>query len=225
MINFHECKFCLTKFLSEAKFRKHECILMKRDKAMRSPSGIAAYNFYDIWMKAKGYAVRNKMQFMESKYFNIFMKFTTFSRQVALPGMETFIKYMVELDIDPKDWCQDIVYDHYMKHFDKLFSPEEQFEISQDTMAELSKILECKIDEVFLYIDPGSLLQIVQAKKLSPWFLLCSHKFRSFVKSELTMEQQIFLEKYIEPKKWRNILKEDQNRILSFEKKVRKLGL
>lgn len=224
-MNYLECPHCLKKFTKEGFFKKHQCQQMIRHELMRKPIGLKAYEFYCQWLKAKGFMVHSKDQFMDSRSFKPFINFSKYSTRMALPAKNTFIKHMVELDVSPKDWTNKLVYDHYMKSFDTLLTPEEQFEVSVDTLYELSRIYECEVHEIFLFMDASDLIRIVQAKKLTPWFLLHSKQFQKFVQLELTREQKILLEKVINPVKWEKIFKMYPKKITKFRERVVKLGL
>ena len=198
----HQCKYCLKNFTREIYLKKHECEPMRRHQMLKTNRGISAYNSYAEWIKCKGYRAATHDSFIESKFFKPFMRFAKFSQKVALPGKDKFIEYMAELDVEPKDWCKPIIYEHYISEHENLFTPDEQAGLTVDTVFELSRIFECETGEVFQYIEPSSLIQIIQAKKMSPWVLLCSKKFGWFVKNEMTREQKVLMERYMDPDKW-----------------------
>lgn len=225
MSDYLECKYCLKKFVREASFKKHECRQMQRAKLLRTPNGMTAYDYYCMWKRKKGHRVYGEDQFLDSKYFIAFFNFVKFSRKMALPGVEQFIELMVELDIAPKDWCLRIVYDHYMGMFDAIHSPDAQAQISRDTMKELARIFDCDTSDIFLHIEPSALIRVVQARKLSPWFLLLSSKFMWFMNNEMTREQQILLKKYVSPAKWRVKFEQEPAEVKKIKQYVRDMGL
>lgn len=225
MINYYECKYCLQKFVSERNYKKHRCKQMERAALMKKPTGMAAYQSFCDWRKAKGFNVHNKEQFMDSKLFNSFVKFTLFSKKIALPAKDRFIKYMVELDISPRDWTNHIVYKHYIEEFDNIFTIEEQVELTIDTIFELSKIFDCDTSEVFDHMEAADLVKIVQAKKMSPWFLLFSSNFFAFLKTGMNSEQRAMLESYIDPVVWEKKLKANISKTKKIKQYVRALGL
>ncbi len=201
-MNYFECEYCLKKFVKEGFFKKHTCKEMLKHKLMRKPIGLQAYNHYSTWLKLKGIREYSVEQFIDSKLFKPFIEFSQFSTRMALPGKVHFISYMIEMDIHPKDWVNTMVYDHYIKNLDNIMSPEEQFDETVDTVMELSKIYECKPNHIFRYIEPSDLIRLIQAKKLSPWFLLNSKVFHNFVLTEMTREQKALLQQQIGPSKW-----------------------
>lgn len=225
MSGYFECKYCNKKFVREANFKKHECRTMKRLKELRTPTGMAAYDYYKLWKSQRAFSVNNELEFVESRYYTAFINFAQFCRKVALPGIDKFIEYMIKKDIQPKDWSQHIVYQHYMEVFDELHDPEQQVDISKNTVQELARIFECDTSSIFLHMEPSALIRIIQAKKFSPWFLLSSSKFKWFVNNEMTREQQIILQKYIDPVQWRRKLEHKPALHEKITKHVRTLGL
>ena len=224
-MNYFECKYCLKKFKRESFFKKHQCEQMVKEKLMQKTVGLNAYGFYCDWLKLMKFKTHGREQFMDSRLFKPFINFARFSTRMALPAKDKFLEHMVELKIHPKDWTNTLVYDHYIECLDHLLTPEEHFDISVDTIYELSKIYECKPNEIFLFMEPADIIRIVQAKKLSPWFLSNSRAYKKFVSVELTREQQILLEKYVNPVKWDQIFEDNPKEVARFSKRVKELGL
>jgi hypothetical protein len=224
-MSYYECDFCSKKYVSKGHFTRHDCEEMRRNKYLKTAKGIAAYETYTTWMKTKGYMNRGKQQFADSKYYTSIVKFMAFSHKMALPGRERFIEYMAELDIFPKDWSSNLVYDHYMAEFDTLLTPDEQASITVDTVFELGRIFECAPDDVFLHIDPNSLIKVVQAKKLSPWVLLFSSKFKWFMAHEMTREQRVLLQQYVNPHRWDSIFNVYPAEVDKMKTYVKALGI
>ena len=224
-MSFYECEFCGKKYVSEGHYKKHECEQMRRHNHLKTPKGVAAYEAYSAWLNAKGYANRGTEQFMESRYYTSFVKFIDFSQRMALPAKDIFIRYMAKIDMLPKDWTSNLVYDHYIDEFDTLLSPDEQASVTVDTIFELARNFECDPDDVFLYLEANSLIKIVQAKKMSPWVLMFSPKFRWFMSHEMTREQRILLEQYVKPERWEAIFNTHPDEVDKMKTYVRALGI
>ena len=224
-MSYYECEYCSKKYVSKGHFTKHKCEEMRRAKLLKTAKGMAAYEAYSSWMKAKGYMNRGQQQFIDSRHFIPFERFLVFAKRMALPGRERFITYMAELDIFPKDWSSNLVYDHYIEEFDTLLTPNEQANITVDTVFELANNFECDPDDVFLYLNANDLIKIVQAKKMSPWVLLFSSKFHWFMQEQMTREQRVLLQVYVNPSRWDsifNVHSEDVDRMKTY---VKALGI
>lgn len=225
MKNYYECKHCLKKYVNKNAYEKHECKQMQRKKLLKTPIGMEAFESYRKWMNTQKRPRPDKEQFIDSKFFVSFYKFSKFSNKVALPGKDKFIEYMVKLDIAPKDWSQNLVYDHYIQEFEHLHTPEEQANISVDTVFELANIFECEPNEIFMYIEPTALIRVVQAKKLSPWFLLVSSKFLWFLENEMTREQRTIIKQYLPVGKWSTLFDKHPEVVKKIKAYVRALEL
>jgi hypothetical protein len=224
-MSYFECKYCLKKFKREGAFKKHECESMKRHAMFRTKRGLVAYADYSTWLGVKGFRNYGEEHFMDSKFFVSFIKFEIFSSKIALPCKKKFIEYMVELDIAPKDWANKQVYDHYIEEYETLLSPEEQATVCIETIHTLAQIFECEAHEVFLYIEPASVIQIVQAKKFSPWILLFSKRFKWLVNDEMTIEQRLILGKFIDYDKWGRTFERHPEEVEKMKTYVKALNL
>lgn len=201
---YFECTYCLKKYTSEPHFKKHECKEMRVHKLLNSPLGLAAYDCYCTWRKANGYAEISKERFGESKLLTSFVKFIKFANRVALPHRERFIKYMVELTVHPKDWTNNMIYEHYLEKFDVLVPPREQADQTVQTFYELSSIFNCTLPEVYDHMEPDTLTRLVQARKLSPWILMFSRGFHLYMRHSMTREQRALLETHVDAKQWKD---------------------
>ncbi len=224
-MNTFECKYCLHPFKRESTFKKHKCKLMKRYALARTPSGIVAFDDYTKWIGAKGYISHDLDMFVNSSFFVSFVKFAAFSKRIALPSKLKFIQYMASRNIYPKDWSSEIVYKHYIDQYESILTPDEQVAVTVDTVFELARIFECDSTEIFEHIEPSSLIQIVQAKKLSPWILLFSNTFLNFVNSDMNIEQRVMLGNIIDYKSWGKVFKQHPKMVAKMKKYVKALRL
>jgi hypothetical protein len=222
---YFECKHCLKKFISERYYNKHECEQMKRFKLLGTNRGSIAYSCYCSWATHKGYRKPTVDHFIDSRKFKAFFRFIEFSNKMALPARDRYIEYMTSLGINPVDWTKKIVYEHYITEFDNIFSPEDQAAITVDTVFELARIYECETDDIFTYMEANTLLQLVQAKKLSPWVLLFSNKFISFIQNDMTREQRIMLKTNMDITSWEVIFKKSVKTAKKMQTYVNALGI
>jgi hypothetical protein len=198
---------------------------MKRFNLLGTNKGSIAYKCYCTWASAKGYRKPTPENFIDARVFNAFFRFITFSNKMALPARDRYIKYMTELGINPNDFSSKIVYEHYISEFNNIFSPEEQAQISVDTIFELSRIYECDTGDVFKYMEANTLIQLVQAKKLSPWVLLFSDKFLTFIQNDMTREQRIMLKTYIDIDAWGKLFKQSSKQAVKMKSYTSALGI
>lgn len=216
----HECKYCSTKFVSEVRFKKHECEQMKKAAALETRKGQAAFFAYKEWLRMRGYREPSKETFLNSRYFTSFMEFNAWAGKVQIPDRIGYMKYATKLGLLPGSWKSADVYESYMAEFDKLYSPLRQVEITCDTLSELSRVIECKPNEIFNYLYAGEVMKLIQSRKMSPWLLLYSQSFLSFLRHRVSKEERILINGVINIDQWREKFKKDPESA----KKIRQLA-
>ena len=178
------CAFCEHDFQSEVVFMKHRCKEKARHDELRSPLGQAAYSYYAHWMKAQRHSVPAIDNFSASKFYTTFIKFAEYATRTRLPNVMRFIEVMVENDkVPPSLWCRDSVYAMYLQGYDAAVPPEKQFVASYDTLVEMAGDLRADLKDVFPAIGVETLINLIQKKKLSHWFLLASDAFKTYLRS------------------------------------------
>lgn len=183
------CEFCSHDFASERTFMKHRCRERERIDELRGPIGQAAYAYYSDWMKLNRRSVPPMETFASSILYNAFIKFASHVKRVNMPNPDGFVKAMVENgNVQPVLWCRDNVYAMYLQGYDKVVSPTQQFLNSVDVVMEYAKEYDCEPKAVFEQVGIAKILDLVQKRKLSPWFLVSSGAFRSYMKSRPEME-------------------------------------
>ena len=183
------CEFCEHDFASERVFMKHQCKERLRIEELRSPAGQTAYATYSEWMKLNKRSVPPMETFASSSYYNAFIKFGNHVRRVNMPNVSGFIRAMVENgNVPPSLWCRDNVYAMYPQGYDKVVSPTKQFIDSIDFVLEYAKDCDIEPSQAFNSMGVTKILDLVQRRKLSPWFLVSSTVFRTYMASREQME-------------------------------------
>jgi len=177
----YECKFCLKNFVREGSFMKHRCAEMKRAEDIGTTSGQAAYAAYASWMRAMNRKVPPIETFSTSRYFNTMVKFVEWCWKVKLPSMENFIKLMVSRNLSPMLWCRDECYSLYLEWIDRTSDPLDQAAITIDTLYKMADAAEMTVGDVFGLITHREVMQLIRQRLLSPWLLLCSRRFKTFL--------------------------------------------
>jgi len=168
---------------------KHRCRERERIDELRGPIGQAAYAYYGDWMRLNKRSVPPIETFASSMTYNAFIKFANHVRRVNMPNPPGFVKAMVENgNVQPVLWCRDNVYAMYLQGYDKIVSPTVQFLNSVDVIMDYAKEYECEPKQVFDQIGVIKILDLVQKRKLSPWFLVASGAFRAYMSSRDTAE-------------------------------------
>jgi hypothetical protein len=176
-----ECKFCAKIFVREASFMKHQCPEMKRADDIKTPDGQAAYSLYALWMKELNRKIPPIETFSISRYYNSFLKFLDRSRKLKFPSNIQFIRLMVGKQLSPMLWCRDECYSMYLEWIDRTLDPIDQAAITVETLYKIAEAGNIEVIKVFTIINHREVMQLIRQRQLSPWLLLCSSQFKTFL--------------------------------------------
>jgi hypothetical protein len=221
----YECKFCGAKFVNEDRYIKHRCKQMDRDEEFRTPIGQAAWIYYQQWMKAYRRQVPRAQSFLHSNFYKSFIKFANFTKSVNMPDTETFIWLMKERDISPTIWTHDKVYALYLEHLDRKATARKQAEVTVNTLFDVAEAANCSVGEIFEVLSPSEIIQLMRQRRLSPWVLLHSKKFLTFLTSRVTPEEYIIIESIIRPSCWVEKFQKHPNDVVMIKKYVAELNI
>lgn len=196
------CDFCGTRFSLETRYMNHRCKQMIRQEEFITPIGQAAWIFYQKWMKAKRKVVPKSSTFLHSKFYNSFIRFAEYIKKSHLPDVDMFIWLMTDKDISPTIWTSDQVYSQYIEFMDRKATPTKQAEITINSLFDLAQQHNCDVTAVFDTVCANEIIQLIRQRRLSPWLLLNSSKFREFFVKKTSAEERIILENIIRPPYW-----------------------
>lgn len=176
------CGFCSRGFQQETAFMSHYCREKERHEQLRGPIGQAAYGFYATWMRLRKHSVPPIENFAESKFYGAFIRFAQHVKKTRLPDPDRFIKLMIDNgNVQPVLWCRDQVFAMYLQAYDQVVSPETQFMRSYDVIQELAVDLKVPVTDVYSTLGLEGLLDLIEKRKLSFWFLLASARFKAYL--------------------------------------------
>ena len=221
----YQCTFCNKRFVRENNFIAHRCRQMIRDEEFRTPIGQAAWSFYQRWMKAHRRMVPRPEAFLQSKFYNSFMKFAKFAQKVQLPDPESFIWLMKEKDIPTSIWTNDQVYTEYLEFLDRRATPLSRAKTTVATLFKLANEHDVEVDQVFDALDPIDVINLLRERRVSPWILLNSQKFTSFYLNQCSPEQRIIIESIIRPAYWAKQFESHPEDLALMRKMVEELSL
>ena len=181
---------------------KHKCKPMIRDENLRTPLGQAAWLFYQEWMRLQRKRVPNEKSFLKSSYYESFNRFSKNVKKLHLPSPQMFMKLMVERGFPPTMWTSNDTYAIYMEHLDLIAPPTERAKITIDTLDYLADTLGCDTGNIFAELNANEVIELIKERKLSPWILLHSNKFKLFFRDRTTPEQRVVLEAVIRYPYW-----------------------
>lgn len=221
----YKCKFCNGGFVYEKRFLAHHCKQMKRDEEFRSIEGKRAWEYYKLWMKSNKRSAPNPDSFIQSRYFNTFIKFAKFVKQIRLPHVSKFIRLMKQKDLPPTMWTSDEVYQTYLEFIDHVMPPHDLAETSVETLFDVAEEYDVDVSDVFDHIMPTEVIQLIRQRRLSPWILLRSKKFRNFFANQTNTQEKIILETLIKPEHWMEMFQKQPETVKKMNLYVSELKL
>ncbi len=179
------CELCEHAFASEKTFMKHRCRGRERLDELQGQIGQAAYALYAEWMRASKRSVPPIETFAHSLLYTSFVKFARHVQRVQMPNTTGFVRTMIEHgNIQPSLWCRDNVYAMYLRGYDEIVPPEQQYLSSLELLHVLATEHGVPVGGLFDALGVGIVLDLVQRRKLSPWLLISSHRFREFMSGQ-----------------------------------------
>jgi len=222
----HRCEFCTQGFTTERGFLNHKCKEMVREDEFASVPGQVAWSYYKKWMLLKHKnTVSSATSFKTSKYFNAFYKFTQFTKDTGMPDVDIFITLMVKANIDPKFWTAGGAYRKYLDFITRKIPAQNLAEITIKTMFDLAEAGDVDVANVFTLLMPNEVIQLLSQRRLSPWVLLRSKKFGTFIKEKTSSEERIIMESIINPDYWATRFKKNPKDTEIVEQYIAELGL
>lgn len=221
------CEYCGHTFVKNKSYNDHCCPQMQKSHIFETPLGRAAFFYYKDWLRLKNRSPDvSGNTFLQSKYFSSFINFVNYSNKMLLPDKQSFIKYMVQLNMLPIHWCSDEVYVEYIRNLDTYFTPLQQAQITKKTVHELATIFECSTGEIFNHLLPGDFIRLLKARKLSPWIILLSAKFKNYLVTKVSKEQNsIIVDTVINPTIWKNKFENNKELLEVMRQEVQNLKL
>jgi hypothetical protein len=176
---------------------------MKRYELFDTVDGQFALYAFNKWRLFKKLPPAKIDVFTSSRYFKAFIRFAEYSRTQSIPDNLGFIRMMVEKGLSPFFWCDYDVYDSYVQRFDESYTIDMKVQISIDTLTEISETYQCTMGEVFDNIPLIDILKLITTRRLSPWLLLPSQKFKMLLMNRTSQEEQMLFSKFVDITKWR----------------------
>jgi hypothetical protein len=199
---FYECQYCGKKLLKESSLLKHSCAQMEKMRICKTRKGTSAFNDYKTWLSFKLKTVSKLETFVDSKFFNTFVKFQDFAASKGIPDRKAFMRYMVQRNMPPTMWQSDDTYDAFILHYDATVSPMAMVKTTLSTMQKLATILECDINQIFDDLLPAEVAKLIFERRLSPWVLLLSKKFTHYLHMLKDPSQYVMITTVIDVDDW-----------------------
>lgn len=204
-----ECQFCKTQFAKESTFHVHVCekkrrYLAKDEKHVRF--GLYAFNkFYEIQQRSS--TKKTPDEFIESSFYTAFVKFGSYIVNSKPIYPNRFIEYIIRLNIKLSKWCDDDLYENYIKTLVKIEPIEGAIERTIETMAQWGKDNNRPFECYFTEVSTVIATRHIKDGLISPWVLLNSKTGQNLL-GRLSDEQILIIGNVIDPAFWTNRFKQ-----------------
>jgi hypothetical protein len=172
--------------------------LQKDEKRVRY--GLYAFQrFYKLsagTKKEKTYA-----DFVDSQYYNAFVKFGSFLNNVQPLYPEKYIDYVVTSGVKLDHWARDELYEKYVLEFILKEDVHTALERSIQTMVEWADENKAHWNSYFNYINPNRAVWHIKDGKISPWLILNCKSGKEML-SKFNDEQLSMVYHVINPEHW-----------------------
>lgn len=199
----YACQYCKKKFAQEKTLTVHVCEKKRRHMhkdEKHVQMGYATYNrFFQLSQQIKGSKTYD--EFVNSQYYNAFVKFGSFLSNVNPLYPDKYIDYIIKSGIKLDHWCREENYYKYV--LDLIFreSAETALERSIKTMMDWAKDNNSDWSHYFKYVSPNKVVHDIRDGKMSPWLFLNCETGKRMLQS-FNDEQLLLIEHVIEPKQW-----------------------
>lgn len=168
------CRYCGNGFTKESTLLVHSCEKKRRHLAKDQKHvqmGFLVYTrFFELTQNAKG--TKTYEQFVESAYYNAFVKFGSFLSNVDPLYPSKYIDWIVTSGIKLDHWCNEELYYKYILEFIKKEPAETALTRSIDTMDKWAEKNNSQWDHYFKYVTPARAVYDIRDGKISPWLVL-----------------------------------------------------
>ena len=198
-----KCEYCGNSYSREKTLLAHMCEkkrrwLQKDDK----PVKIGLYAFQRFYKLSAGHKKdKTYDDFVNSSFYNAFVKFGSFINNVRPLYPDKYIDYVVTSNVKIDHWCRDEMYEKYANELIRKEGVETALERSINTMVEWAKEKNSSYNHYFLYASTNRITWDIKDGKISPWLVL-NCKTSLEVLKKFNDEQLNMLNYVLDAKHW-----------------------
>lgn len=201
-----KCKYCGKEYRKESTLAAHLCETKRRwqqEKEVGVQFGLQAYlRFFEMTQgsaKLKSYT-----DFVDSPYYNAFVKFGRHIVAIRAVNPRTFIDYVIKENKKLDHWTHEKVYLEYLHSYLKKEAVQDALERALTTMQEYADEhpeLKGGFRDYFRYGNPNRICHHISNGRISPWIVFNSASGVEFLET-LSEEQIGIVLPWIDPEYW-----------------------
>jgi len=218
-----KCEFCNKIFKYEKVFIKHICEKKKRFDDKNQKYFNLAFQFYNS-MYAKKRKPKTIDDFINSRLYNAFIKFSKYVIDINVINPSFFVKFLLDNNIKIDDWTLPNVYDLYIRELTKLETASAALERNFKLMEQWEIETSNKWTDFFRKIDTTLAVLWIRSGRISPWVLYTASSSNELL-SRMTSEQIKLIQNSLDPIFWEEKLKKEQDEVIYIQKILEEVGL
>lgn len=169
----HVCEFCKKKFVTERTLVKHLCDKKRRwlwkDEKYAQIAFRAFQRFYQLSMRQK--KPKTEMDFINSAYYNEFIKFGKFVVDVNAIDVPGFIDFLIKTSVNLSDWTKDWAYETWVRELGRKEDPYRAVERNILLMEQWSRETGDDWQDFFKKVNPNLAVKWIRSGRISPWVI------------------------------------------------------
>lgn len=206
MLKKHSCEWCKREFHDEKNLINHSCEKKRRWFKREDPANrlgfIAWSRFYELTHSGGNKKKTSNKEFINSRYYNAFVKFGRYMVDVNAIETSKFIDYVIKNNLPIDKWTHDFVYQQYVKDLVKKESPEQAFERMIYLMQQWSQQTGEPWQDFFRKINTNIAVQLAQTGRISPWILYTVDSALDMI-DRCNLEQQDMIKQVAPVAQWK----------------------
>ena len=199
----YKCGYCEKSFAREKTLMVHICEPKRRHLSRNEKHvqmALLTYQrFYEISQKTS--KKKTFDEFVDSPYYNAFVKFGSFMSNTNPIYPEKFIDFVIKSGVKLDHWCRDELYDTYLEELLKLEPADGAIQRSIQTMMDWADANNAPWNHYFSYANLNRITHHIKEGKISPWILLNSKSAKEML-TKLNDEQLEIIGPFINPTFW-----------------------
>ena len=202
----HLCEFCKRNVSKELTLINHSCEKKRRWFSKDEPQNRVAFLAWSRFHELNSFGKKEKNQsfqnFMNSRYYNAFVKFGKHIHDLNALEPLKFIEYVIKNNIPVDTWTYDFVYGQYVHELVRQESPENALERNIKLMNEWAMQQNEQWYDFFRKVNTNQAVAWVMNGRISPWVLYNVESALELFE-RCTAEQVALIKKHAPPGPWK----------------------
>lgn len=203
MSSNYKCGYCGKEFTKEKTLTVHVCEKKRRHLSRNEKHVQAALIAYQKFYQIAQRSSKQKTfdEFVDSPYYNAFIKFGSFLSNANPIYPERYIEYVIKSGVKLDHWCRDELYDHYLADLIKTEPADGAIQRSIATMMDWANNNNAQWEHYFSYVNLNRATYDIKEGKISPWIILNCASGRSMLQ-KMNPEQIEIISAVLDPEHW-----------------------